>query len=94
MPPVPFEQCSPYGADFTASIWMTTAQCARYRNCSESTLNKERVAGTGPPFLKIRGRMVRYDRRVVDEWLQAQTRCSTSDPPRAAEAPPTPAAGP
>jgi predicted DNA-binding transcriptional regulator AlpA len=61
------------------SDWMTNEECARHRNCAESTLNKERVRGDGPPYVKIRGRMVRYSRQAVDQWLAAQTRRSTSE---------------
>jgi hypothetical protein len=60
------------------SDWMTTVECAQYRRCAKSTLDKERVRGDGPPFLKIRKGMVRYNKRAVDEWLNAQICRSTS----------------
>jgi hypothetical protein len=65
-----------------ASDWMTPAECAAYRKVSISCLNKERVRGDGPPFIKIRSRLVRYSRRAVDDWLEAQIRRSTSETPQ------------
>jgi hypothetical protein len=88
MPPVPIEQQSPYPSAPPAtseSDWMTPTECARHRRCSESCQNKERVRGDGPPYIKVRKRMIRYSRRAVDEWLAKQTRRSTSEPPHPAE---------
>ena len=48
------------------------------------TLEKLRVTGEGPPFLKL-GKRVVYDRADVIAWARAQKRTSTSDQgPRAA----------
>jgi hypothetical protein len=63
------------------SDWMTPAECAAYRNISLSCLNKERIRGDGPPYIKIRSRLVRYSRRAVDTWNEERTRRSTSDVP-------------
>jgi predicted DNA-binding transcriptional regulator AlpA len=43
------------------------------------TLQKDRLQGSGPPFVKI-GRHVRYQASVVQAWLDKNTRQSTSDP--------------
>lgn len=43
-----------------------------------NTLEIMRVHGRGPKFIKI-GRLVRYDERALDEYLDGQTRTSTSD---------------
>jgi len=61
------------------SDWMTPAQCAAYRNVSVSCLNKERLRGDGPSYVKTRRRIIRYSRRAVDDWLEAQIRRSTSE---------------
>lgn len=45
---------------------------------SVSTMNKLRVHGGGPTFLKL-GRRVVYDSRDLDLWLEARRRTSTSD---------------
>ena len=50
---------------------------ARELGKSPKTLRNWRVAGFGPPHLKI-GKNVRFDRRDVETWLDAQRRQSTS----------------
>jgi hypothetical protein len=45
---------------------------------SKSFLNKERVYGGGPPFVKF-GAAVRYHIPTLLEWAAAQTRRSTPD---------------
>jgi predicted DNA-binding transcriptional regulator AlpA len=42
------------------------------------TLQKDRLSGEGPPFIKI-GRLVRYRPSDVQAWLDQQTRRSTTD---------------
>ena len=54
-----------------------TRQTAERINCSESYLNKLRMTGDGPPFLKI-GKSVRYYWPDVQKWLDARVRQSTS----------------
>jgi predicted DNA-binding transcriptional regulator AlpA len=51
---------------------------ADYVGLSASTLNKLRVFGGGPVFLKL-GRRVAYDVGDLDAWLAARRRRSTSD---------------
>jgi hypothetical protein len=53
-------------------------QAASYTCLSASTLNKLRVFGGGPLFLKL-GRRVVYDVADLDAWLDARRRRSTSD---------------
>jgi len=50
---------------------------------AKSTLEKLRVTGDGPPYLKI-GRTVVYDAADLDEWLATKRRNSTSDVEQAA----------
>lgn len=50
---------------------------------SASTLNKLRVFGGGPQFLKL-GRRVVYDPADLDAWLAERRRRSTSDGGQAA----------
>ena len=38
---------------------------------SVETLARHRTRGTGPPFLRVLG-SIRYSRRAVTEWLEAQ----------------------
>ncbi len=51
---------------------------ARHLGLSVSTLNKLRVFGGGPVFLKL-GRRVVYDLADLDHWLETKRRRSTSD---------------
>ena len=60
---------------------VNTKDAAIYSGSTESTLEKKRLAGTGPRYIKL-GRRVLYDLRDLDEWLDAQKRQSTSEPAR------------
>ena len=51
---------------------------AHHIGLSVSTLNKLRVSGGGPIFLKL-GRRVAYDVADLDAWLATKRRRSTSD---------------
>jgi len=63
---------------------LVTQQAADHCGCSVSHLNKLRVLGGGPVYLKL-GRKVLYDIRDLDAWLEKSRRTSTSQPaPRAA----------
>jgi predicted DNA-binding transcriptional regulator AlpA len=57
-----------------------TSEVARRTKTSESYWNKMRVAGDGPPYVKL-GRKVRYRPSAVDTWMAGLTRRSTSDDP-------------
>ena len=58
---------------------LRTNDAAAYVGLSPRTLEKKRIEGTGPRYLKI-GRAVIYDTRALDTFLAAFTRTSTSDP--------------
>jgi predicted DNA-binding transcriptional regulator AlpA len=49
---------------------------------SISTLEKWRLSGEGPPYLKL-NRLVRYRRADIDDWLAARVVRSTSEYRRA-----------
>jgi len=57
---------------------MVVESAAEYVGLSVSTLNKLRVFGGGPVFLKL-GRRVAYDVTDLDAWLATRRRRSTSD---------------
>ena len=57
---------------------LRTAGAATYCRCSKSKLEKLRVSGDGPVFIKL-GRSVVYDVADLDDWLAANRRTSTSD---------------
>ena len=56
---------------------LSTAQAAEYLGLGKSTLDKLRIAGGGPPFIKI-GSRVLYDVDDLDAWLVQHKRASTS----------------
>jgi hypothetical protein len=58
---------------------LTTEEAAAPRTpWSKSTLEKKRLTGDGPPYLKV-GRNVRYDEDVLDQWLIKHLITSTSE---------------
>lgn len=57
---------------------LTVEVAATYTGLSVSTLNKLRISGKGPVFLKL-GRRVVYDPSDLDDWLNMRRRRSTSD---------------
>jgi predicted DNA-binding transcriptional regulator AlpA len=57
---------------------ISVADAADYTGLSESTLNKLRMTGAGPKFLKL-GRRILYDTNALDGWMASRERASTSD---------------
>lgn len=58
--------------------WLRIQEAADYACISASKLAKDRLAGTGIPFVK-NGRVILYDRRDIDEYLTARKMRSTSE---------------
>jgi excisionase family DNA binding protein len=56
---------------------LTVEEVAELLRCSVSCLNKWRVLGVGPHFVRI-GKRVRYHRAAVAAYIAQQTRVSTS----------------
>ena len=56
--------------------WMRTEDAARYMHHSPKTLEKWRVYGTGPEYVKM-GRVVLYNREAIDKVLDSHRRLST-----------------
>jgi predicted DNA-binding transcriptional regulator AlpA len=63
---------------------MRTPAASRYFGIAASTLNKMRLTGDGPLFVKVGPRAVAYRRSDLDAWLEVRVRRSTSDGPAAA----------
>jgi predicted DNA-binding transcriptional regulator AlpA len=57
--------------------FVRTPEAAEYCGIGESTLEKYRVYGGGPTYLKA-GRTVLYDVDDIDRWLASLRRKSTS----------------
>lgn len=51
---------------------LRTPRAAEYVGLSDSALEKMRLAGTGPKFVRLGGRAVGYDIRDLDAWLDGQ----------------------
>ena len=62
-----------------APTLLTPKQAARYLNLSVSWLAKRRLAGDGPPYIKLGG-AVRYVEASLQQWMKGQQRHSTSGP--------------
>jgi predicted DNA-binding transcriptional regulator AlpA len=58
---------------------LTTAQAAAVLGFHPSYLAKARLSGSGPRYLKIGGRSVRYRPGDLDAWLADKARHSTSE---------------
>ena len=65
------------------SVLLNTRQAAAHCNLSPRTLEKLRVKGGGPHFLRLGG-AVRYQLEDLDLWILSSRRRTTSDPPPAA----------
>lgn len=71
--------------DPTRNRYLGTQEAARYCGLSHRTLEKLRISGGGPPFLKVTLRRVIYRVSDLDRWLCRDLRASTSDPGSGAE---------
>jgi predicted DNA-binding transcriptional regulator AlpA len=59
---------------------LTVREAADYTGLAAATLNKLRVRGDGPLYIRPGGsRRVVYDTADLDAWLQASRRKSTSE---------------
>ena len=57
---------------------LDTSETATHIRVSKPTLERWRVSGNGPPFVKL-GKAVRYRRSDLDEWLASRVVRSTSE---------------
>ena len=63
----------------TLGAFLTVPEVAALLRCSKSSLDKWRLNGAGPKFVKV-GSRIRYRAVDVAEFVAAQTRSSTSAP--------------
>jgi excisionase family DNA binding protein len=64
--------------EFQPDRLLTVKEAAGYLQVSESWLNKARLTGCGPRFIKM-GRSVRYSAQALEEFKRANARGSTSE---------------
>jgi predicted DNA-binding transcriptional regulator AlpA len=69
-PPAPSRPATP-------QTLLTPKQAARLLNLSVSWLANRRLAGDGPPYVKLGG-AVRYAEGSLQQWMKAHQRMSTS----------------
>jgi len=56
---------------------LDTKTAARQLRVSPRTLERQRVSGLGPLYLKL-GKLIRYRQSDLEDWLMTKTRLSTS----------------
>ncbi len=64
---------------------LRTKQAARFLGVSPTFLEKARVYGGGPPFVRLGTRAVGYRAEDLEQWLEQRVRRSTSEPSEAVE---------
>ena len=57
---------------------LRTPEAARFLALSPSTLEKMRLTGDGPPFVRLGARAVGYDVDDLRKWLRSRRASSTS----------------
>jgi len=63
----------------SVQILLTVEEAAARLKISKHTLNRWRVTGEGPQFVKYGPRLVRYDEAVLEEWARKRLHGSTSE---------------
>ena len=63
--------------------FLTQSETAKLLHLSERTLERRRVEGTGPKFIKA-GRRVLYRQSEIENWTNQRTFTSTSEADAAA----------
>ncbi len=58
---------------------LTKKGFAKLANVSHRTIEGWESKGIGPPAIRLSPRCIRYDPKVVREWLRQRVRTSTSD---------------
>lgn len=61
-------------------VLLTPRETAKHLRCSERKLERHRLVGDGPPFVKI-GAAIRYPLSELEKWLAEHTHRSTSETP-------------
>ena len=62
--------------DTTQRRLVKTEGASEYTTLAVSTLEKLRLSGGGPRFVKLGGRAIAYDLRDLDSWIDSQRRVS------------------
>lgn len=62
-----------------SEVLLTVEEAAARLKVSKHTLNRWRVTGEGPPYIKSGPRLVRYEQEAIDHWARDRRRASTKD---------------
>jgi hypothetical protein len=65
--------------DHTAPVFLLTPQAAGRIGLAAGTLEKLRVRGGGPPFLRLSPRRIVYAIDALDSWARGREFTSTSE---------------
>jgi predicted DNA-binding transcriptional regulator AlpA len=60
-------------------IYLLTGKAAEHLGLAKSTLDKMRVRGDGPPFLRLSPRRIVYAVDALDQWARSREHQSTSE---------------
>lgn len=63
----------------SSPVLLTEKEVADYLGFSIRTVQKWRLIGSGPPFIRASTRAVRYRYSDLKQWLETRVRNSTSD---------------
>jgi predicted DNA-binding transcriptional regulator AlpA len=58
----------------TAPVYLTQTEVAQLLQVSTKTLEKWRVTGAGPAFVRLGRRCVRYTRESIEAWVGDEMR--------------------
>ena len=60
------------------AAFLPQSEASGFLRLSERTLERHRIAGTGPKFVRL-GRRIVYRRADLEAWADENTFCSTSE---------------
>ena len=69
----------PSPAQYNPDALIDEHRAAEFLSLNHRTLQQWRLRGTGPPFIRISSRCVRYRYRDLYAWVEERVRTSTSE---------------
>lgn len=58
---------------------MREEQAAQYLGVGRRWMQERRIDGTGPPFVRMTARAIRYRKQDLDRWLEENLHGSTAE---------------
>jgi excisionase family DNA binding protein len=74
----------PFGAGTTTTpakhdpAVMTTDEVARYLGINKKSLDRMRGRGDGPPYVRLTGKLIRYRKADIDDFIESRVRSNTA----------------